>query len=92
MIDGNADCHRADTHRHGRMACIAFFDFLLDEDGFLNRGKVTHDGGREHRRRGRTFELRRGLFEEADHVGEEIPPGCRPSESHHRCAETHRTR
>jgi hypothetical protein len=58
--------------RHGRMTCIAFFDFLLDEDGFLDRGKIAHGTGREHRRRGRTFKLRRALFEEGNHVGEEF--------------------
>jgi hypothetical protein len=57
---------------HDWMAGIAFFDFLLDDNRFLDRGKVTHDGGRVDWRRGRTFDLRRGLFDESEHVGEEF--------------------
>jgi hypothetical protein len=34
------------VRRRGRMARIAFSDLLLNDDGFLDRGKVARDDGR----------------------------------------------
>jgi hypothetical protein len=60
------------TSRNGRVTRIAFVDLPLDENGFLDGGEVPHRSRREHRRRGRLFQLGCSFLQERHHVVEEL--------------------